>query len=1171
MDQCEVYSTRGSALESAVTLPRSHGKLKRNQGDLMDDAVKLSSIKVSRHSPPPPASDGLIVVNTSETNAMSVLPRLLRTMTNRNSQATNGNRSTVENNQISNGELSFSMSVPPGSTINDCDSSSSSSSFISNPSSGSSLISFLSPGHLGPVAAMAAVALSTAVTTMSVNDIQESSGLVTLATASSLIEKEWRARASVVNSNDNVNNAKEQAETTLAVQHHTDLLASAIQANVDRNQQFSLDGSPPLVIGALNTPSSQSLLNESTPVTRAVLNVQSLAAFIRETQKQCSISSPTTSIELPMTPVFPLQTETKLTPSCTIRQVASPSYLLPTASTPSFLSMTPVPQNLPTVLDQPLHSESLTLNHNPHPSPPIQSTAFISLQPAPGSIISPSDLQQLVASGEFMSSAARQTLLGQSSDGSTRQLYLLVPSDCPVIMPRVSNNQPTMTPILPSTSPLIESIPTSAPILEAISPGVEPEENCVQMQSESSTCNNTQAPTSVSHLATTMLNPMSSASTTALSTFLAGLEARNHQPMQQIQLGGLSLSTIASSLSCSYSNSSSAHTIKDSLAPSCSKLRIPLPTSGLPISDNGLLSVEENIYPVTNDAKNSILGVIKSDPDMYTPNGHTYSSLVDEATRFRSYPTYNQQLSSHHHHHHQNIPSHNTTTVQRQSVLAASTTSTSSFFQQDSSNSLLVNQTCSVLPPSNNNNNNNIASNNTNTTIASNTNSSSNNNNNNNNTNKAEETLTNGHFQSSLSHSTIPPTTTFTASLAPNSDKTPQMQSSSSVTAAAAAASKSNTSVNECRRNSVTNTIINTSSTSNRSEQVKGSTTYLEHLNPESKDIRRRVSHNEVERRRRDRINTWISELYKLLPPDEQTKSQYQSKGIVLKRVCEYFQNVDSMLKAANSAVEQIRVENSILRQRVHELQQENQLLSASLQLGAAAAAAHLKTRQPSRSGCSSALASININHTNTNTTTTNNANEGNNNNTTTTTATPTGDGGGMLANNNNNNNHDHCTILKDSLEFTDYQSPLTVFTVDTNNMNYHNQNHNNNNPSVNFNSNCLTPTNSLNNNNTTTTPNNNNNTNPTCFTTSLASINSIGGFHLSQNTISSSNSDLMNQVLCPLTLPSLDHITMSHTDNNNNNNSSSSTTSTNTTNTCSTNTVTNNNNNSTTTSNRIS
>lgn len=180
-------------------------------------------------------------------------------------------------------------------------------------------------------------------------------------------------------------------------------------------------------------------------------------------------------------------------------------------------------------------------------------------------------------------------------------------------MPRVSNNQPTMTPILPSTSPLIESIPTSAPILEAISPGVEPEENCVQMQSELSTCNNAQQVlTSVSHLATTMLNPMSSTSTTALSTFLAGLEARNHQPIQQIQLGGLPLSAATSSLSCSYSDSSSAHTAKDSSAPSCSQLRIPLQVSGLPMSENGSLSVEQNVYPVKNNVANSILGVVKS-------------------------------------------------------------------------------------------------------------------------------------------------------------------------------------------------------------------------------------------------------------------------------------------------------------------------------------------------------------------------------------------------------------------------------------------------------------------------------------------------------------------------------------------------------------------------------
>ncbi|VEL09822.1 unnamed protein product [Protopolystoma xenopodis] len=66
--------------------------------------------------------------------------------------------------------------------------------------------------------------------------------------------------------------------------------------------------------------------------------------------------------------------------------------------------------------------------------------------------------------------------------------------------------------------------------------------------------------------------------------------------------------------------------------------------------------------------------------------------------------------------------------------------------------------------------------------------------------------------------------------------------------------------------------------------------TFIDQMSPDTKDLRRRVSHNEVERRRRDRINTWIAELHKLLPPNEQAKAQYQSKGMVLKRVCEYFQ-----------------------------------------------------------------------------------------------------------------------------------------------------------------------------------------------------------------------------------------------------------------------------------------
>ncbi|VDO03349.1 unnamed protein product [Rodentolepis nana] len=93
-------------------------------------------------------------------------------------------------------------------------------------------------------------------------------------------------------------------------------------------------------------------------------------------------------------------------------------------------------------------------------------------------------------------------------------------------------------------------------------------------------------------------------------------------------------------------------------------------------------------------------------------------------------------------------------------------------------------------------------------------------------------------------------------------------------------------------------------------------------------------SNGNLERRRRDRINTWIAELYKLLPPEQQAKSQYQSKGVVLKRVCEYFQNYDATLKS-------LREENSIFKQEIYRLTRENQLLRSSLN------AAHFQ-QQPS-------------------------------------------------------------------------------------------------------------------------------------------------------------------------------------------------------------------------------
>lgn len=56
-----------------------------------------------------------------------------------------------------------------------------------------------------------------------------------------------------------------------------------------------------------------------------------------------------------------------------------------------------------------------------------------------------------------------------------------------------------------------------------------------------------------------------------------------------------------------------------------------------------------------------------------------------------------------------------------------------------------------------------------------------------------------------------------------------------------------------------------------------------------AKDMARRQQHNEVERRRRDKINTWINKISKVVPDcsDDHTK-QGQSKGGILAKAYEY-------------------------------------------------------------------------------------------------------------------------------------------------------------------------------------------------------------------------------------------------------------------------------------------
>jgi len=72
----------------------------------------------------------------------------------------------------------------------------------------------------------------------------------------------------------------------------------------------------------------------------------------------------------------------------------------------------------------------------------------------------------------------------------------------------------------------------------------------------------------------------------------------------------------------------------------------------------------------------------------------------------------------------------------------------------------------------------------------------------------------------------------------------------------------------------------------------------------------RRATHNEVERRRRDKINSWIIKLAKVVPDCAQDHTkQGQSKGGILAKATEYIQE----LSMENSRMQEIVKENELL------------------------------------------------------------------------------------------------------------------------------------------------------------------------------------------------------------------------------------------------------------------
>ncbi|XP_015263825.1 PREDICTED: upstream stimulatory factor 1 isoform X3 [Gekko japonicus] len=102
-----------------------------------------------------------------------------------------------------------------------------------------------------------------------------------------------------------------------------------------------------------------------------------------------------------------------------------------------------------------------------------------------------------------------------------------------------------------------------------------------------------------------------------------------------------------------------------------------------------------------------------------------------------------------------------------------------------------------------------------------------------------------------------------------------------------------------------------------------------------TRDEKRRAQHNEVERRRRDKINNWIVQLSKIIPDCsmENTKSG-QSKGGILSKACDYIQELrQSNLRLSEElqGLEQLQMDNEVLRQQVEDLKNKNLILRAQL------------------------------------------------------------------------------------------------------------------------------------------------------------------------------------------------------------------------------------------------
>ncbi|XP_014616930.1 PREDICTED: upstream stimulatory factor 1-like isoform X1 [Polistes canadensis] len=115
-------------------------------------------------------------------------------------------------------------------------------------------------------------------------------------------------------------------------------------------------------------------------------------------------------------------------------------------------------------------------------------------------------------------------------------------------------------------------------------------------------------------------------------------------------------------------------------------------------------------------------------------------------------------------------------------------------------------------------------------------------------------------------------------------------------------------------------------------------------LGAKKRDEKRRATHNEVEKRRRDKINNWIFKLGELIPDnvngnginegDMKVNSELQSKGNILMQACDYITELRKIRENYIRHLEEntkLSEEAKNLRQVMTQLKKENYQLKSQL------------------------------------------------------------------------------------------------------------------------------------------------------------------------------------------------------------------------------------------------